>query len=74
MLSTQPKHTPKLEKPQLYYNKYSNTHINALTPTQTHFQKHPNLPSTLSFFNFHHQIIQEIEKIDPRRMSAKQEA
>ena len=41
MLSLQPKHTPKLEKPQLYYNKCSNAHTNALIPTETHSQNTP---------------------------------
>ena len=37
MLSLQPKHIPKLEKPQLYYNKYLNAYTNTLIPTQIYF-------------------------------------
>ena len=88
MLSPQPKHTPELEKPQLYHNKYSNAHTDALTPTQTHSRNTPTyyLPcrssisitkqhgSTLSFFNFHYQTTRETKEVDPCCMSAKQEA
>ena len=41
MPSLQTKYTFALEKPQFYYNKYSNTYINAFTSTQTYS---PNTP------------------------------